>query len=261
MLGIDVIQCMITYYLHYVTMGLLNSGAGCQCNAMLQWLCIFAFVLIVWQEISQTLDTLEFALTQEIADEDEGAETCSLDTEDASSEHDWSLCAGAEAECCPDGWSCCSESAAFCANEEALFERQFSGFRIGAVTSLCKFAVIFFTALPKLVIEGALLYVGSMYIATSRDNEEVITSVVAVTFICTLDDQLVHSLMPGNIPDGLHHTFVLWRPKSRLAWFWIRMRTDWRMFFDATTVVLTSVVMFHLAAFHARCEDSMLSLP
>jgi len=259
MVGVDAVQCMITYYLHCVTMDLLRAGAGCHCNSALQWLCIFSFIVILWQEVSQTLDSIEFVLAgtggTNFGEPPSADDLQRESTGETASEREWTLCnsPGADVDCCREGWSLCW-GAAWCSDEAEVFSRQFSGFRLGTASWSAKAAIILFAGIPKLAIEGALLYVGSMYIATSRDNEEVITSVVAVTFICTLDDQILSSFISGKMPEALRNTLDSWRPRSRLGRLWVHGRTDWRMFIDTAIVMVLSLIMFHIAAFHASCE-------
>lgn len=273
MLGIDFVQCMIMYYLHYVTYELLRSGAGCECNAMLQWLCIFCFLIIVWQEISQTVDSIEFlysnhedeflaamAMPSPLREGREGTPEVGRcphwdDSPDDSPNEDSEWTCYDEGRCWQDhGWNIFSDSAGFRLRDKTMDDRQANGFRVGPMTRHWKISVSLATAVTKLLIESLLMYIGSMYIATSRDNEEVITSVVAVTFICTMDDQISTSFLPGKISDALHRTTISWKPETDVGWLWVRIRSDYRMFVDALVVFFLSIVMFHIAAFHAQCH-------
>eukprot|EP00055_Hartaetosiga_balthica_P015096 m.86981 g.86981 ORF g.86981 m.86981 type:complete len:348 (-) comp8779_c0_seq1:670-1713(-) len=62
-----------------------------------------------------------------------------------------------------------------------------------------KFVVYLLLLVPKLVIAGALLYFGSLFIMRSETNEDLILNTLSVTFIIEIDEILFRATSPSLI--------------------------------------------------------------
>merc|ERR1719424_2333126 len=99
-----------------------------------------------------------------------------------------------------------------------------------------------------------MIWVGAQYVVVSPDNESVITSVVSVTFIVTIDELILMSLVATRLRRGLEHTEpVSFDPTQVASRFYVRCRTAWRMFVDPLIILLISFCCFHSAMVGGGC--------
>lgn len=244
---------------------------GCDCTAGLQWIGVFVFVLMIWEELSSTLEALELLCgipsgdplaihsVKELSGRATPQRTNSLESIASVSEDGWCMCHGAEAEANNDDWCLCSMS--LCSDEGRLYEMQFSGYRLKWMSCRSKCLLALFVVLPKFVLEVMLLLVGSSYIMLSSSDEDMITSMVSVNFIVAIDEMILSGVFPARAVRALRCTpHVTYEPQSCVMRLWAHVRTDLRTFVDPFFLTIITHIIFRYLRNSSGCDNSMWGL-
>lgn len=205
----------------------------CECNRLVQWLCVVLYHVVVWEEIAISLEMMEYVLkTAPPEPLDVAAST------EASPSQPWLHYL--ESELKPsgeDGWFKCSNFY-HCLDEDSFLEILDDGYRVNTMSVWMKRAVICFIIVPKLALEVAMMYVGAHYVGAAKSNESTINSVVAVNFIIGIDEFFLAALVSARMREALEITRQMhYVPEGLFQKLWTRARTNWRMIIDPVFVV------------------------
>ncbi|CAE8682686.1 unnamed protein product [Polarella glacialis] len=262
-----VASCLIQGFLIHMLREISDEALGpkvCECSYMLQWSCVFLYLMIMWDEVSSSFELLEFVLFSGEADplpDSQGflgqvgpADQWQVCVEGEMKSHRTPMYAPVHLSHEEVDWQFMSAACTICPEEAAMDVSFEDGFNVKNVRRCTRVAFLLFAVLPKLALELAMLWIGAQYVAVSKSNEEVINSVVAVTFIISIDELILTSLISGRIRHALERTEVLtYNPSSMCAVLWTRIRTTWKIFIDPFLIVVLTQLILSRAYHHAGC--------
>lgn len=267
------IQAVLIVSIYFVNKSAIDQY-GCDCTSGLQWVGVFVFVLMIWEEISGTFETLELLAgipsgdpsalhsARELSGRATPQRANSLESIASVSENGWCMCHGAEVVSSGSNnndWCLCSMS--FCSDEVQIYQMQFSGYRLNWMGLRCKILLAICVVFPKLVLEVMLLLAGSSYIMLSSSDEALITSMVSVNFIVAVDEMILSSLLPARAVRALRCTpHVKYLPQRCFMRVWAHIRTDLRTFVDPFFLMIITHAIFRYLRTAAGCADTLWGL-
>jgi len=243
----------------------MKGSEVCECSTILQGVCTALYVMIMWDEVSISLEVVEYIIFAESANymkpfrmSSEAADHARASPDNSRGEPGVDFQEVGEEE---DQTPRTLEGRSLCPNEHGLYEAQFFGYQLHKLTFWWKAVLLLLVVIPKLFLEGAMISVGSQYVSLSPDNEAVINSVVAVTFITSIDEMMLNSLVSARMRKALQETApVQYYPPNVLVRFWVRLRTTIRMVFDPLLICSISMFLLRYSLSESGCEAPLLFL-